>query len=436
MIDSDINIDELEVSSNGFIETAPKRLVWYGYTIIVVIFIGLLMSATVIKYPVVINGTVKITTLDPPERIKSKKGGIVQKLFISNGDSIKSNQVLLALRSEANFYDIEILKNRLKNLRFRNNDTVVDFILKRDLIFLKQLGNLELGTIRGELNTLENLLSDYIRTEEFPIQTVKLSSYKGLTSSSAEDIRLLKRNRNQILKELIIAEQNEKRYKNLYELGVVSQIELEATQKHTLIIEQKLNINSVKISSAGNSVLESSANELILGLDYNLQKARKLADIQTSLKELETAIELWEEKFLLRAQSEGKVHFLERLNDNSIVETEKVIMLIENLNINRELVGEILVSPSNYGRVRLGQNVEIILESYPEGEFGFLRGKIMQISDVPNLESQYSIMVKLENELRTSANKVIPYREGLAGTCEIITQEISLMKRMLQLLNR
>ena len=49
----------------------------------------------------------------------------------------------------------------------------------------------------------------------------------------------------------------------------------------------------------------------------------------------------------------------------------------------------------NSGKVKIGQDVNIKLSSYPDNEFGILTGKIKDISLVPNIEGLYLIDVEL-----------------------------------------
>ena len=90
------------------------------------------------------------------------------------------------------------------------------------------------------------------------------------------------------------------------------------------------------------------------------------------------------------------------------------------------------MSPSNYGRVSLGQDVEVKLDSNPEGEFGFLRGKVIEVSEVPTTENNYIVIVSFGTGLRTTTNDILPYREGLLGSCKILTEKMSLLKRLRQ----
>lgn len=259
---------------------------------------------------------------------------------------------------------------------------------------------------------------------------MNLSSVGGRQKELKENLYILKKTNTQILKELSLAQQNEKRYEGLFKNGVVSEIDFENARKQTLNLQQKLNNNLVSISNSdGQSSVFRTDKELI-GLNHHLEEEKRQNNLRISARQLHTAIELWEAHYLVQSRSAGKVHFLERLSDNLSIEPGKKVIIVENLNETRQIVAEMTLSPTNYGRVSLGQDVEIVLDSYPETEFGFLRGKVLEISEVPNNDSNYIVIASFANDLSTTTGKTISYRDQMVGSSRIITEDLSLLRRL------
>lgn len=84
----------------------------------------------------------------------------------------------------------------------------------------------------------------------------------------------------------------------------------------------------------------------------------------------------------------------------------------------------------NSGKVKIGQDVNIKLSSYPDNEFGVLKGKIKDISLVPNNEGLYLIDVKLPEKLVTTHGKEIEFKQEMQGVAEIITEDLRLIERV------
>lgn len=85
----------------------------------------------------------------------------------------------------------------------------------------------------------------------------------------------------------------------------------------------------------------------------------------------------------------------------------------------------------NFGKLRAGQEVIIKLQSHPFEEFGTIRGRLQSISEIPK-DSAYFVTLNFPKGLTTSANKSITFRNGMAGTGEIITEDKRLIERFLK----
>jgi len=80
------------------------------------------------------------------------------------------------------------------------------------------------------------------------------------------------------------------------------------------------------------------------------------------------------------------------------------------------------------GKVKAGQQVNIRLANYPYEQFGLLRGTVQSVSEIPN-EAKYFVNIELPPSLITSQKKVIPFKQQLSGTTEIITEDLRLLER-------
>lgn len=100
-----------------------------------------------------------------------------------------------------------------------------------------------------------------------------------------------------------------------------------------------------------------------------------------------------------------------------------------------EHVGTIILPQRGVGKVRPGQTVNVKLDDYPYLEFGFVQVPLAGISFVPfdgqGNEKLYMLEVNLPDTLRTQYGKEIPYRPEMTGIAEIITDDLSILDRIL-----
>ena len=93
------------------------------------------------------------------------------------------------------------------------------------------------------------------------------------------------------------------------------------------------------------------------------------------------------------------------------------------------MIAKLFLPVQNSGKLQIGQTVNIKLNNYLYQEYGMLKGNVKSISVMPQKET-YAIEVSLPNNLTTSYNKHLEYKEEMQGSADIITQELSVFDRV------
>lgn len=82
------------------------------------------------------------------------------------------------------------------------------------------------------------------------------------------------------------------------------------------------------------------------------------------------------------------------------------------------------------GKVQVGQGVNLKFANYPYMEYGIVKGIVSKISSVPNGDS-YALEVNIPGQMVSTFGKKLEFQLELKGTAEIITEERSLLVRIL-----
>ena len=181
-------------------------------------------------------------------------------------------------------------------------------------------------------------------------------------------------------------------------------------------------------SSMKNNVMsQNQKQQEILELDKTITE-QKNALIQ-AMHTLKSDIEAWKQRYIAIAPTTGKVVFLTSLQENQLVKTGQELLYI--LPNGEGFHGEMNIGQFNFGKIKQGQEIIVKLQSYPYEEYGTLRGQIQSISEIPK-DSIYFVKVNFPKGLTTSANKTIPFRNGMTASCEIITEDKRLIERFLK----
>ena len=95
-----------------------------------------------------------------------------------------------------------------------------------------------------------------------------------------------------------------------------------------------------------------------------------------------------------------------------------------------EIIGKLDLEIQGSGKVTTEQTVNIKFDNFPYLEYGIVQGKIKSISLVTN-NNAYSVLVELPNGLETNYGNTINFSQDMQGIAEIITNEESLLERVI-----
>jgi hypothetical protein len=139
------------------------------------------------------------------------------------------------------------------------------------------------------------------------------------------------------------------------------------------------------------------------------------------------AIANWKHKYLLVAPIDGIVRFNKLYQENQqVILGEKICFI--NPEHNNYFV-ETTLGQSKLGNITIGQDVLLDFNAYNVDEFGYVKGKIDFISNIPN-DSGYYAKVILTNGLKTTYNKEIHFKEGLTAKAQVVTKNMRLLYKI------
>jgi multidrug efflux pump subunit AcrA (membrane-fusion protein) len=131
-------------------------------------------------------------------------------------------------------------------------------------------------------------------------------------------------------------------------------------------------------------------------------------------------------KYILTAPVDGKVVFIVPLQENQFMQAGKTIGFVNPAD--SRYYAQVTLPQSNFGKIALGQRVQLRIDAYPYQEFGFLEGKLSYISRVPS-DSGFLANIELPGGLVTNYRKEVQFRSGLKSQALIITRNSRLLQR-------
>jgi HlyD family secretion protein len=192
---------------------------------------------------------------------------------------------------------------------------------------------------------------------------------------------------------------------------------------HQSLQQLQTNLASDRIESGQ---LQESLSKL--DIQYQREQNSLFSNLKTAKNELETAIENWEQTYLLISPISGTVTLNTFWTSNQFTNAGDKVLAVIPENPGR-ILGRIKSPESMSGKIKPGQRVNIKMNGYPYMEYGTLQGAVKTISLVTN-ENNYAIEIDLTNGLTTNTGKTLDFTGELTGQAEIITDDRSLFDRI------
>ena len=186
-----------------------------------------------------------------------------------------------------------------------------------------------------------------------------------------------------------------------------------------------------KLSDINKNKLE--IDRLNIEESETLQKAYE--SVLVNYNELMNQLNVWKIKYLLIAPEGGDLEYLGFWRENTHVQVSEELFTI--LPEKNEVIGEVYMTSVGAGKVKSGQEANVKLTDYPYDEYGLLKGRVQNVSQLTNTISTqngmvetYLVTVTFPDGLRTNFGKQLSLNFETKGSIEIITKPKRLIQRL------
>ena len=329
----------------------------------------------------VVVATGKLEPVGNVKEIRIPAGAVVEEILVKSGERITKDQALIRL-------DQESTTEQLKSLEQGVKEKTSQILQKQEQLSLKKRERERtLDLNREQLSTTRNNLN---------LESQILGRLQGLAREGATpDIQYLQqRNKVAGLK------------------GELTQLELEGKRQINQINQQ---IEQLNAELAG---LRSERAQL----NANLTEVRVTNKNQT-----------------LRAPVNGIVFDLQLNNPGYISQAQSSQAALKVVPFNT-LEADIEIPSNKIGFVRIGQQADISIDSFPASDFGVLEGKVQSVgSDALPPDQQkmrqgyaYPAVIKLDSQqLKVKNGKTLPLQVGMSLTANIKLRSVSYLQLLL-----
>ena len=399
----------------------PHWMIRWGTVLIFAIIFILFFVSWFIKYPDVVNTEIVITTNIPPEKIVSKSSGRIEAILVKNKAIVSKNTTLAIIENTANYKDVFLLKSIVENYNINDSKKPFPFAI---------LKNTQLGEIESAFAVFQkDYEAEQLNKNLQPFEVENRAQISEKVQIK-ERLEILQQQKVINESELQLQKNEIARFETLFNKGIISAQEMEAKKLGYLQAQKSYKGLLTSISQLRSSLIDNkklSQNSQISGTKEEVNLGRNMAQ---SFYQLKKVIKDWELAYTLKSSISGVVTFLQVWNENQTINVgDNVFSIIPDAK--NGFIGKVKAPALNSGKIKVGQKVNIRLANFPDREFGVLRGKIQNISLVPDKDGNLLLDVALPNGLLTSYNKQIVFQQEMKGSAEIVTEDLRLIERIL-----
>lgn len=418
------NWSELDVRSEEvqeIIGRPPHWLIRWGITAFFGVLALVLLSASIIKYPEVIQAPLRLTAIHAPQTMKARINGKIVRILVSNNHHAERGEILAWMESTASHDEVIRLSAEVDSMRA----WLLDGNLKRfqpsdeGLSEFRNLGELQASFQSFEQSYRE--FRSYLPGGFYERQRQILEQEMAYTRQLLEKLHHQKKIQQ---RDFELTEEEYEMQKKLAENDHIAPVELARAESE--LSARQLPLQQTESAIINNHISQTTKEKEIMELEKRMEEQQSV--FMQAVNIMKSAIDEWKQTHLLIAPYEGEVVYAGVIQENQTLATGQDVFYIQPGNT--QYFGEMMVSQQSFGKIEEGQQVQVRFNGYPYHEFGSVYGQVEYFSEFPVRDSLFFAKVSFPDGLVTSYGRDIPPRNGMTGQAEIITKDMRLLERV------
>ena len=398
----------------------PGWLLRWGITFFAAILLVLLAVGWLVKYPDLVIVPVSLGTEQPALRLAARQSGPLQHLLVDDGAQVEEGELLAVLENAADYRDVLALSAWLEGHGQPGRAELSGLAAPTDW----KLGRLQ--TIYAECQESLRAYQAFLQ-EQAPWK--KVQAYQRQKAQLDSLNLALARQQRTLEQEVALALRQWERQQGSLRNGAASELEVDVAE--TAYLRTRRQLEELQSAIYQNEIRSEDLSVRIVQEEQSFsdEERRRRLDLLSQFEQLQSEVEQWGQTYLLRAPIEGQVSFPRPLAVGQFLSAEQEMLAVVPAAGRGGIVARGLLSGPGSGKVQIGAAARLRLEGFPYQEFGTVEGRVSSISLLSD-QGAYLIELALPDTLLTSYRKQISFRQEMAATAHIVTEERRFLLRL------
>lgn len=400
----------------------PKGLIRLSSLIIFFICFTIILITTTYEWPSSVEGRFSLTKGNRAYSVKNSIKGEVSFLTRSS-NIVKANEPIAFIEGHGDYQAILKLKYLLDRIESNN---IIDIPL--DYYY---------GDISQFVYNYASSIQDYRLYKESKIIKIKISSITSKISTLKDKFSYLQKLKLNIIDEIEILKKQAVSDSLLLLKGAVTQAD--ANRSKLLYLQKQgelLNYNA-EILATSNAVIDNSNEKQVLLYSMIEETIKFENNVKKKYSELKNAISDWCNHYELKSPVNGILENPLRINNHEIVDINTEIFRV--LPIGDLIEGDVYFSALKSYGINENMPVKLILDDYNENEYGYLIGKITDISSSvlrTNDGSGYTCTVIINLSEQSTFHAPLVFKYGMGGIVKFNIKQKSIWEKLILWISR
>lgn len=396
------------------IEAAPPSplrvaLIWTIFILVVATFawsyFGKVDEVAVARGKIIPDGRIKV--------IQPIETGVIRAIHVKEGQQVKKGQLLIELDPTIKEADAESFARSLST-HLADKERLFAELNSKDMTSRGRGGDYDLQKRLKDAREYE------YRAKEEALRLVISQRESALHAAEAILIKLEKTS-------AILSEQ-ESAYRKLYESGYAARMEMLNKQKEYFEALHELEAQKKIAKQARDSLEEAKRTLVALKKEREKGILTDIVDKERNIIALSGEVTKAQKKYdleKLRSPVDGTVHGLASYTIGGVVtEAQPMVTIVP---LGTPLIIEAMALNQDIGFLKLGQEAEIKLDTFPFQKYGTIKGKVVWLApdatDDEKLGPVYKMKVELDRWQIEVDGKNIPLSPGMSLSVEVKTNK-------------
>ena len=407
------------------IGTPPRWIVRWGTLIVSAIVLMLIAMTFFVKYSDKVTGEVVVTSKVAALRVNAQQSGYISQIFYKDSEKVEQGDLLMVMQNSADYIDVDELEELMEEFQDWNKAEILDFNYG-------EFPRLELGKLQPLYSKFQ---TDF---EEF--------QYKELTQAGAKQVANIRREINEVNNgiEILkgqkkdaqrILKEEERKYERIRSLVLSEDLpKVDLDNQKIVVYNAESRVDDYDAQINNKSQQSSQLATRIGDIQSTTSETNndKYIELKSSINNLLSAIDEWNEQNLLLAAVDGKISMVDNWSSQQYVTQGTEIMAILPEGSDKDsLFIRLYIPYEGSGKVDVGQKVLLKFRNYPYREYGQVDAIVTDLPGLPR-EGKMPVKIELTNGLVTRSKKVLKFEQEMHGFGDIITEERTVFERIFE----